>query len=1141
MSIVRTVSSWAIVFAVSVPSLLAQQAGRVTPRITQAIDDTKLVTLRGNTYPLAQAKYDQGAVPQDLPMERILLLLSRSTEQEAALQQLLQEQQDPGSPSYHSWLTPEQFGERFGPADEDIDKITGWLHTQGFRIDSVANGRGVVEFSGTAAQVERGFHTQIHSYLVNGEQHWANVQDPQIPAALSPVVAGIVSLHNFPIKAMHHIAGAFLRTSADGAWVPASPAPKYTSTLGAYPEYAVAPYDFATIYNVLPLWNAGIDGTGQTIAVVGRSNIAIQDVRNFRSAFGLPAHDPVITLNGSDPGTSNVDWEFENALDVEWSGAIAKGATINLVVSPSAATDGSVLSSEYIVDNDVAPVLSSSYGSCELAMTSLNQLYNNLWEQAAGEGITVVVAAGDGGSATCDMGQDFALSGLQVDGTASTPYDIAVGGTDFADGLTGTESTYWNSSNTAGTLASAKSYIPEMPWNDSCASPEIVSALRSSTPEALCNSSEGQPFLVVTAGGGGVSSLYPKPSWQSGVNGIPNDGQRDLPDVSLFAGDDGTWGHAYVVCQSDNGGACSTSGPNGFVAVLGYGSSFGAPAFAGIMAIIDQKTASRQGLANPNLYKLAATEYGSSNSPNTAGSQACNTSASTPPSSSCIFYDVTDGDNDVPCLTGSTNCYTSIASDTFGLLSTSSSFLLPAYPAGTGYDLATGLGSVNVANLVNKWPVPLATAPVLSISKAHAGNFAQGQNGATYTVTVSNSLSVGPTTAAVTVTETVPVGLTLVSMAGTGWTCTAPTCTRSDALAASASYPAIAVTVNVASNAPSQVTNQVTVSGGGSVSATANDVTTITTGSTTTPTTMTLSASPGTIATTGSTTLTAFLGVIVNVGPTGTVTFDLGSTQLGSAAVSWAGGTAQAIFVVYGSQLAVGTNTITGYYSGNTSFASSSASVVVTVTQPTTTSGYTISTVAGNGQYTYSGDGGPAISAQFSSAGIAVDSAGDIFITDYWNNRVRKVTAAGIITTIAGNGIAGFSGDGGPATAADLYLPDEIVFDAAGNLYISDADNYRVRKVSNIGQAAGIQQITSTNSQLSIYPNPSNGSFTIETNSTTNQTMQLYDVNGKMVLNQNINGKATTTIDATNLNEGVYNISIISNEGVINKRVVIGK
>ncbi len=729
-------SSYATFLSLAIIPLLAQPSEAVPPRITQSIDETQLVTLKGNRHPLARPQYDQGTAPAELPMERVLLLLRRGPEQESELQQLLEEQQDLRSVNYHQWLTPEQFGEQFGPAPEDIDKITSWLGFQGFVVDRIANGRGVVEFSGSAAQVERAFHTPIHRYLWNGKQYWANARDPQIPAALAPVVAGIVSLNNFPEKKMHS-AGSVFREDPDGAWIPATPEVNTSSNGTTY--HQVGPYDFAIIYNVLPLWNTAIDGTGQTIAIVATSNINLQDVRNFRSLFGLPARNPIVTVNGPDPGTSDIDLEGEAVSDTEWTGAVAKGATINLVVSESTTTtDGSVLSSQYIVDNNVGGILSSSYGLCELSLASENQFYNSLWQQAAAEGITVVVAAGDGGSGMCEESDTDVQSGLQVNGIASTPYDIAVGGTDFSDVLNQTTSQYWSSSNNSTTLASAESYIPEMTWNDSCASPQIVSffgpKLGSSSPEALCNNPQKQmQVLTVTAGAGGPSSLYSKPSWQSGVPGIPVDGWRDLPDLSLFAGDE-TWEHAYIFCQADYGTPCISSGSSGNTVGLMGGTSLSTAAFAGVMALVDQKSGSRQGLANPALYKLASTQYAS------------------------VFHDVTVGTNDVPCLKGTPNCYVSQASDTYGLLSTSTSSYIAAYPAGPGYDLATGLGSIDVANMVNNWPS--RQSPALTITTSSP--LPSGTVGVAYSETLAASGGNPPYSWSMTV-GALPNGLTLSS------------------------------------------------------------------------------------------------------------------------------------------------------------------------------------------------------------------------------------------------------------------------------------------------------------------------------------------------------------------------------------------
>ena len=1061
----RVISSWAIWLVLSVPLLPAQQASRVPPRITGKIDDARLATLRGNTHPLARAEYDLGAAPRDLPMERILLLLGRSPEQEAALQQLLEEQQDPGSGQFHKWLTPQQFGERFGPAPEDIDKVTGWLTSHGFRVDRVANGRGTIEFSGTAAQVERALHTAIHGYLVHGERHWANSSDPRIPVALTPVVAGIVSLHDFPIKATRHNMGTFRKRPGDGKWVP-----EYTVTLRGETVYIVAPYDFATIYNVLPAWSAGIDGTGQTIAIVGRSNIALSDVRNFRSLFGLPSNDPTITLDGADPGTSNVDDEAENVADVEWAGAVAKGATIDLVVSQSTvATDGVNLSSQYIVDNDVAPVMSSSYGTCEVLLLGQTTYTGDLWQQAAAEGITVVVGSGDGGPADCDQGAEGALVGLQVNGAASTPYNIAVGGTDFDDVLQRTDSAYWSSTNNPATLASARSYIPETPWNDSCADSALATYFGYTNGETFCNSVRGQPFLAVIGGGGGASGTYAKPSWQAGVNGIPADGQRDLPDVSFFAGD-GLKGQFYPTCQADNGGTCDPSSAGGPVTAGGGGTSFGAPAFAGVMALINQKTGSRQGLANPRLYQLAATQYGSSTSP--ATSKACDASYTIAAGNACVFFDVTTGTIDVPCMTTSVNCYAANSADTLGLVSTSNATLVPAYSAATGYDLASGLGSVNVANLVKQWATDAQPAPALSVSKTHTGNFAPGQTGAVYTVRVSNGAMAGPTTATVTVQEIVPTGLTLVSMAGTGWTCGGTTCTRSDALVASASYPAITVTVNVASNAAAEVTNQVAVLGGGSALATAGDITNIAAAKI--ATTATVAASPSTIAASASTTLTVTVaGASGSVTPTGTVVFALGGTLLGSATLTGRGGSAQATLTVTGSQLTVGGNSITATYGGNTNYSGSTAVAIVTVTAGPSISFAGVLNSASN-------LGGPVSPGEIVSIyGSSIGPANPSFLT---------LDATGKVSTSIGGVTVSFDGVLAPLTYVgqtqiNAIVPYEIAGDSAPTLqvtYSGQASNQIALQLVTVvpaiftynGSGSGPGAILNADSSVNTQSNP---------------------------------------------------------------------
>jgi subtilase family serine protease len=439
---------------VAAPAIQAQ-THPVPSRVTAQVDDTRTVQLKGNVHPMARPEFDQGAVADSQPITKMHLLLQRSAAQETVLRQLMDAQQTKGSASYHAWLTPAQFGHQFGPSDADVQAVTDWLTRQGFQVSKVAAGRTVIEFSGTVAQVRNAFHTEIHNFTVNGEQHFANVSDPVIPQALSPVVAGVVSLSNFRKQPFIHRVGKFRRDLTTGEVTPLF---TFNDVNGTF--YAVGPADFSTIYNIpAQCGGTACTGTGQSIAIVGRSNINLQDVRDFRSIFGLPAKDPTIVLNGPDPGLVSGD-EGESDLDVEWAGAVAPAAQIILVSTLSTQTDGvdgiddSAL---YIVDNNVAPVLSDSYGSCESSMGATgNAYYNALWQQAAAEGITVVVAAGDNGAAGCDdpSSQTKTIGGIAVSGLASTPYNIAMGGTDFNQ--VGNQSTYWNSNGTANVYPSAK-------------------------------------------------------------------------------------------------------------------------------------------------------------------------------------------------------------------------------------------------------------------------------------------------------------------------------------------------------------------------------------------------------------------------------------------------------------------------------------------------------------------------------------------------------------------------------------------------------------------------------------------------------------------------------------------------------------
>src|SRR5712692_1574872 len=759
-----------------------EQKGRVPARVTETVDDTNRTVLRGNVHPKARAEFDRGAVADAQPVTRILLVLQRSAEQEAALRQLMEEQQTKNSPNYHAWLTPEQFGQQFGPADADVQAVTDWLTSHGFQNIKVAKGKTVVEFSGNAGQVRNAFGAEIHKFNVNGEEHFANASDPQIPAALAPVVRGIRSLHNFHPKAHTRNLGSFRRMENGEI----RPLFTYTDANGQF--FGVGPADFATIYSVPATVTGNPAGQGQSIAIVGQSNINLQDVTDFRAMFGLPAYAPGqlnVILNGPDAGLVDGD-EGESDLDVEWAGAVAPAATINFVTTQMTQTDATAGidgSATYIVDNNVAPILSESYGDCESNLgTTGNAFYNSLWQQAAAEGITVVISAGDNGSAACDpapapASQDVSTQGLAVNGIASTPYNIAMGGTDFDQ--VGKQTTYWNGTNTSTTPpipASALGYIPETTWNDSCAAAGTTTGCTATIING--NSSTG---IDVVAGSGGPSAVYTtKPSWQTGLG----DTARDIPDVSLFSSDSGSQPPTaatksfYIVCESDQ----DITGDTGcnltkFTTVTPFhdfqavgGTSAATPTFAGIVALINQKFGGRQGNANYalyNTYRLAKAAGNVCNSTTLTTSQLT--------SNSCVFYDTTKGNISVACQGGKPNCSnTSTAANVYGVLATTAGGTTLAYSTATGYDLATGLGSVNVANLLNAWASPsligttvtLAgpTSSTIGASVTFTGTVTKASGTATPTGAVlledqSTGMVVDSTTLSATATYTITTSL----------------------------------------------------------------------------------------------------------------------------------------------------------------------------------------------------------------------------------------------------------------------------------------------------------------------------------------------------------------------------------------------
>jgi hypothetical protein len=735
------------IFAVSSTPAQVESGRRARPVISQDFDERQQVVLGGHTRSEANDENDRGAARGDFTMEHMLLQLRRSPEQEQALQQFIDELNMKESTNFHRWITAQEFGQRFGLAKQDLDKITGWLELHGFKVNVVYPSGMVIDFSGTVEQVREAFRTEIHDLEVNGEKHVANMRDPRIPAALAPAVVGIVSLNDFRPHALHKMRKSRGHHTFD--------------SLGA--THALAPADLATIYNLNPLFSAGYSGQGQTIVLIEDTNVFhASDWTTFRSTFGLSSYSSGSfrmihpapssgTNNCRNPGIVAPN-DAEAILDAEWASAAAPNATIEMVsCADTTTTFGGLIALQNLINATSQPpaILSISYGQCEAQNgVPANAAYSSVYQQAVTEGVSVFVAAGDSGAAGCDDSASQAMHGIGVNALASTPYNVAVGGTDFSDTYSGTNSNYWKSTSTS-TFASAMSYIPEIPWNDSCAGLLITNFLHYSTSygsSGFCNSSLGGFLHTTVAGGGGPSGCatgapsisgvvsgtcrgWPKPSWQS-VLGNPNDGVRDTPDISLFAAN-GLWSHYYVFCWSNtkNGGAPCTGSPSGWSGA--GGTSFASSIMAGIQALVNQKAGDRQGNPNPVYYELAAAENGSS------GSSSCDSTKGISVAATCIFYDITQADIDVNC-TGRFNCYSPSGTD--GVLSTSDNSHNTAYGSATGWDFATGIGSVNAANLANNWP---SSTPNFTLSASPGSlSVTQGTSGTSMiAVTAQNGFS----------------------------------------------------------------------------------------------------------------------------------------------------------------------------------------------------------------------------------------------------------------------------------------------------------------------------------------------------------------------------------------------------------------
>ncbi len=664
------------------------------------------VAIPGSTRPEVARAQDLGALPADTMLEHVLVLMRRPPATAAAAAAFAQELHDPASPSYHHWLTPADIGARFGAAPADVRSVTAWLESENVHINHVLPGGMVIDVTGTAAAVGHAFGTSIHAIKVDGAAHIANVGELSVPASVAPLVAGPVSLHDFDPH-NKHLAGA----------------PRLTNGAGGE---LVTPGDIARIYNFSPLFKAGLTGEGQTVTVVEDTDLYSEnDWTIFRSVFDLKRfHAGTLTISHPDcrdPGVNPNGDDVEAALDVEWSSAAAPDASIVMAACRrTQTTDGVTLAMTNLINAASPPnIISVSYGECEtLNSPPGNQFYATLFQQAVMEGISVFVATGDAGPSDCSYFTNGTRYGIGVSGWASTPYDVAVGGTDFADAYLGEGNTYWGTNGPGD--ESAKSYIPEQGWNDTCAGTLLTAQQGypgSYGLHGFCNVAAGRPYRELGGGEGGPSSCatgtplpggvvggtcagWPKPNWQSGVLGIPADGVRDIPDVSLFASDGWVWNRQYAICFSDpnnDGVACTGTTPAEVAhwAPGGGGTSYAAPIMAGLQALINEKTGSAWGNANTVYYALAAKAYG-------AGNNLCNSDKGNRIGRDCVFNDVRLGDDDQDCISGSADCFA--PSGHLGVLSTSTNAYRPSFRTTKGYDFPSGIGTANAANLVGAWP-----------------------------------------------------------------------------------------------------------------------------------------------------------------------------------------------------------------------------------------------------------------------------------------------------------------------------------------------------------------------------------------------------------------------------------------------------
>ncbi|MBE1162173.1 protease pro-enzyme activation domain-containing protein [Dyella acidiphila] len=718
------------------------------PRVTQTVD-SRVVSALGNTHlSLLDTVSPTGAVSDSTPMNHMQLVLQRSAKREAALQSLISAQHDPSSGKFHQWVTPQQFGQTFGVSDADIAAAAAWLTSQGFKVNGVLPNKMQIDFSGTAGQVKQAFHTQENHYIVNHVTHIANSGDISMPTALHSVVIGVAGLNDFRPQPLHQQPQvAQFNGSSQRFKIQQSPKANASASSGPTPMVnfeggvrGFAPYDMQTIYNTSPLYTQGLTGKGIVIAVVEDQDMDVSDWPNFVSQFGLGGYGGTFTQfqpllspdtgNCTDPGGNNPDEEsIETVLDSEYSTAVAPGASIWVATCNDAGSSnffgGVFTAASNLINGASRPnIISASYGYGEGFTDSASKTAIDLmWAQADAEGISVFVSSGDSGSNPSFNGSIInGVPAIDANSFGSSANNTAVGGSDTADVLDGDSSKYFNTTLNA-VYGSAKSYVPEITWNQSCGNTRAAKDLINGTALQFCkNALIYDPYgyyVTSESGSGGLSSVVSKPSWQRIVHGALKDQSRDLPDVSLFAGSYG--GYSWVIlCTGFY--PCT---PNFTSSVqLEGGTSLSSPMFAGIQALIDQGLqvaggSANQGNAAPTLYELARNEYGGPTGSAPSTLAACDADNGTKGTSKCVFHNITDGGNSTQCIAlqgeTTTDCYYYGTIQNFegfygptqvGLTSSSTTKYnanTAAFAAQAGWSAANGLGSVNANNLLSAW------------------------------------------------------------------------------------------------------------------------------------------------------------------------------------------------------------------------------------------------------------------------------------------------------------------------------------------------------------------------------------------------------------------------------------------------------